>query len=143
MAAAVEFEGGLQGELRRDVGGRGGEGLQGGVEVRDVGLVVLRVVELHDLAGDVGLEGLVGESVRGMVMEIDGILLRLNSSKACILMVKDIRKSKVKHVDLGILMSIHLNTSFVWYRKLGLGKYLHHSRKATLGEYRFEPWHQT
>lgn len=33
-----------------------GEGLDGSVEAVDIGLVVLGVVELHDLAGDIGLE---------------------------------------------------------------------------------------
>lgn len=33
-----------------------GKGLDGSVEAVDIGLVVLGVVELHDLAGDVGLE---------------------------------------------------------------------------------------
>ena len=35
------------------------DGLNGGVVAVDVGLVVLGVVQLHDLAGDVRLEGAV------------------------------------------------------------------------------------
>lgn len=44
----------------RDVVSLGGSGLggEGGVEVGDVGLVVLRVVQLHDLLGDDGLQSL-------------------------------------------------------------------------------------
>lgn len=34
-----------------------GDGLIGGIEAIDVGLVVLGVMQLHDLAGDVGLKG--------------------------------------------------------------------------------------
>lgn len=34
-----------------------GDRLEGAVETVDVGLVVLLVVQLHDLAGDVGFEG--------------------------------------------------------------------------------------
>ena len=58
MAAAVEFDS----SLRRDdgshvvVGDGRGELLRRGVEVRDVGVVVLQVVELHDRAADHGLE---------------------------------------------------------------------------------------
>ncbi len=61
MAAAVEVE------QRRKGGGLGlisvcigfSDLLQGAVEAVDVGLVVVLVVELHDLARDVGLEGAV------------------------------------------------------------------------------------
>jgi hypothetical protein len=55
VAAAVEVEqrrggGGVGRVARRD-------GVEGAVEARHVGLVVLLVVQLHDLPGDVGLEG--------------------------------------------------------------------------------------
>lgn len=58
MAAAVEVDQRLQGDLRRDVRGGlgGGELFREGVERGDVGLVVLAVVELHDLSGDGGFE---------------------------------------------------------------------------------------
>lgn len=36
-----------------------GDSVESGIEAVDVGLVVLGVVELHNLAGDVGLEGTV------------------------------------------------------------------------------------
>jgi len=69
VPAAVEIDEGLQGDLLGDGvratggGGGGGGGLQlaelGGevVEGVDVGGVVVFVVELHDAAGDGGLEG--------------------------------------------------------------------------------------
>jgi len=67
VPAAVEIDEGLQGDLLGDgvraAGGGGGGGLQlaelGGevVEGVDVGGVVVFVVELHDAAGDGGLEG--------------------------------------------------------------------------------------
>lgn len=58
MSTAVEVE------ERRDAGGLGrvalglglGNGLESAVEAVDVGLVVLGVVQLHDLARDVRLE---------------------------------------------------------------------------------------
>ena len=59
VAAAVEVDERLQGDLRGGVGSGGGGGeLLGEVVVRGyVGLVMLAVVELHDLARDGGLEG--------------------------------------------------------------------------------------
>lgn len=74
MAAAVELELLLDADELGDVvavesGGLGGEG---GVEVVHVGLMVLFVVEFHDLFGDDGFEGLLlirdgfdGEGGRG------------------------------------------------------------------------------
>ena len=56
---AVEFERSLESDAFLGGGGFGVRGL-GGVESVDVGLVVPFVVELHYLAGDVGLEGIVG-----------------------------------------------------------------------------------
>ncbi len=59
MATTVEVDGCLERNLCLDIvlcGGRG-ELLVGGVEGGDVGVVVLAVVELHDLAGDGWLEG--------------------------------------------------------------------------------------
>lgn len=65
VATAVEGDGCTERDLGREVGGRhrGGLGLKGRVQIGDVGLVVLGVVELHDLAGDVGFEGLDGTLV--------------------------------------------------------------------------------
>lgn len=62
VAAAVEADSGLELDLGRDVRGRGGgvDGLEGFVEVGYVGLVVLGVVEFHNLLGYGGLEGLGG-----------------------------------------------------------------------------------
>lgn len=56
MPAGVEFDGLLDADLGWDVGGVDGVGLrlEEGVEVGDVGLVVLAVVQGHDLGGDVG-----------------------------------------------------------------------------------------
>lgn len=61
VAAAVEVEEGrLGGGGAGVVLGQGlGQGLGGRVEAVDVGLVVLGVVQLHDLARNVGLEGAV------------------------------------------------------------------------------------
>ena len=58
MPAAVEVDERLQGDLRGRVGSGGGGGeLLGEVVVRVyVGLVMLAVVEFHDLAGDGGLQ---------------------------------------------------------------------------------------
>ena len=58
MAAAVEVDQRLQSDLRCWVGSGGGGGeLLGEVVVRVyVSLMMLAVVELHDLAGDGGLE---------------------------------------------------------------------------------------
>ena len=58
MPAAVEVDERLQGDLRCWIGRGGGGGkLLGEVVVRVyIGLVMLAVVELHDLAGDGGLE---------------------------------------------------------------------------------------
>ena len=69
VAAAVEVEHGLQGDLRRDVGFGGGFGdLLAEVVVRGhVGVVVVFVVEFHDFAGDGGLEGAVVVWVVGLV----------------------------------------------------------------------------
>lgn len=55
VATAVELEGGLEGDALLGGGGLC-VGLLCGVEGGDIGLVVLLVVELHDLAGDEGLE---------------------------------------------------------------------------------------
>lgn len=62
VAAAVELDGSLQGNLRRHVVGSngGGVGLESTVQVGDIGLVMLAVVKLHDLCGDAGLESLDG-----------------------------------------------------------------------------------
>jgi len=59
VAASVELESGLQGDALLGGGRLGVRGL-GGVEGVDVSLVVLLVVKLHDLAGDVRLERVVG-----------------------------------------------------------------------------------
>ena len=60
VAAGVEFDGRLEGELGADVvgGEGGGVGGEGVVEVGDVGLVVFGVVEGHDLAGDAWFKSL-------------------------------------------------------------------------------------
>lgn len=60
VTSTVEFDLLLEGDQSWDVVGlrSGGVGLQGGVEVVDVGLVVLLVVDFHDLLGDDGFEGL-------------------------------------------------------------------------------------
>lgn len=60
MAAAVELDGSLQGNLRGHVVGSngGGVGLESTVQVGDIGLVMLAVVKLHDLCGDAGLKSL-------------------------------------------------------------------------------------
>lgn len=58
MATRVEFDGLLDADLGWDVGGVDGGGLrcEESVEVGDVGLVVLGVVEGHDLGRDVGFQ---------------------------------------------------------------------------------------
>ena len=58
MTASIEFDGGLSRDDARHVvvGDGRGELLRGRVEVRDISVVVLRVVELHDRAADDGLE---------------------------------------------------------------------------------------
>ena len=58
MAASIEFDSGLRRDYGSDVvvGDGRGQFLRRRVEVRDVGVVVLRVVELHDRAADHGLE---------------------------------------------------------------------------------------
>ncbi len=72
MAAEVEGEVLL---VQVDHGGEGvgfaelGELVEGGVGAGDVGGVVLVVVELHDLAGDVGLES--GVVVRQIGQRVD------------------------------------------------------------------------
>ncbi len=60
MSASVELDALLYGDLRGDVGGRDsfGLGLEETVQVGDVSLVVLAVVQLHDLGGDVRLQRL-------------------------------------------------------------------------------------
>lgn len=60
VAAAVEPDGCLEGDLLRDVVGRHGSrvGLERVVQVIDVGLVMLAVVQLHDLRRDARLERL-------------------------------------------------------------------------------------
>lgn len=60
MPAGVELDELLKVHLLGDFAGAEGRGLglQGGVQAVDVGLVVLGVVEGHDLLGDVRLEGL-------------------------------------------------------------------------------------
>ena len=72
VAAEVEGEGLLEADDGAVVAGvaGGGEFVEGLVEGADVGLVVLGVVQLHDLAGDVRGEGAVvvgqvGQAVRG------------------------------------------------------------------------------
>ena len=62
VATAVELDLLLQADQRRHVLGLQGRGLgaQRGVQVRDVGLVVLRVVDFHDLFGDDRFQGLFG-----------------------------------------------------------------------------------
>jgi hypothetical protein len=55
--AAIELDGRLERDALADGAGLGG-GILCGVQAVNVGLVVLLVVELHDLFGDVGLEGL-------------------------------------------------------------------------------------
>jgi len=59
VSTAVEVDEWLQGNLRSDVflGLRSLQLFAGGVEAVDVGLVVVLVVQLHDLARDGGLEG--------------------------------------------------------------------------------------
>ncbi len=59
VAAAVEVDEGLEGDLGCGVGGGGGELLGCVVVGCYVGLVVFGVVEFHYLAGDGGLEGAV------------------------------------------------------------------------------------
>ena len=61
VTAAVELDGGLELDLLADVVGGDGRvvGLDGVVEVGDVELVVLGVVDGHDLLGDGGLERIV------------------------------------------------------------------------------------
>ena len=64
VTSSVELDGGLKSDQlsdgRRGLGLRGevGDGRFRGVEVCDVGLMVLGVVELHDVLDDVGLKGL-------------------------------------------------------------------------------------
>lgn len=60
VAAAVEPDSCLEGDLLGDVVGRRGSrvGLEGVVQVIDVGLVMLAVVQLHDLRRDTRLERL-------------------------------------------------------------------------------------
>jgi hypothetical protein len=59
LTSAVELERSLEGNAL--LGGRGlGVSLLGRVQSVDIGLVVLLVVKLHDLAGDERLEGIVG-----------------------------------------------------------------------------------
>lgn len=55
-AVEVEQRGLRSGSLGVALGLSLGEGLDGSVEAVDIGLMVLGVVKLHDLAGDVGLE---------------------------------------------------------------------------------------
>lgn len=61
VAAAVEVDGGLEGDFGGDVGFGFGGGvfLDGVVVAVDVGVVVVFVVEFHDLAADGGFEGAV------------------------------------------------------------------------------------
>lgn len=58
VATTVEVDGGLEGDLGRDItlGLSLLELLKGIVVVGDIGVVVVLVVELHDLAGDGGLK---------------------------------------------------------------------------------------
>lgn len=64
VSTAVKFQGGLKGDSSLDSLGSGflrlelGEGFLSGVETVDIGLVVLGVVQGHDLLGDAGLQGL-------------------------------------------------------------------------------------
>lgn len=66
VPAAVEVDGGFQGDLGRHVvlGLRLVQLLERGVVVGHVGVVVVLVVQLHDLARDGGLEGAVVVCVR-------------------------------------------------------------------------------
>ena len=87
--ATVEFDGGLKGDLLFECLGIGVLCF-GGVEVVDVGLVVLVVVELHDLVGDDGFEGVVGvwewgKGVRGQCgsLIIAGRDVRYDQSEEC------------------------------------------------------------
>ena len=73
MAAAVEVDEGLEGDLLRR-GGGGVEFFGGGVVAVDVGLVVFIVVEFHDAAGDGGFEGAI---VVCLDDQSDGSLLRV------------------------------------------------------------------
>lgn len=61
VAAAVEVEEWRDGRSlsRVTLGLEITDGLEGAVQAGDIGLVVLGVVELHDLAGDVRLESAV------------------------------------------------------------------------------------
>lgn len=60
MAAAIELDSSLQGNLRRHIIGSngGGVGLESTVQVGNIGLVMLAVMKLHDLCRDAGLESL-------------------------------------------------------------------------------------
>lgn len=64
VSAPVELQGGLKSDSGLDGLGSGflglelGEGFLSGVETVNVGLVVLGVVQGHDLLGDAGLQGL-------------------------------------------------------------------------------------
>lgn len=62
MTAAVELDLLLQTDQGGDVVGLGGRDLsrEGGIQVVDVGLVVLCMMQLHDLLGDDRLKGLKG-----------------------------------------------------------------------------------
>lgn len=82
VAAAVELDSGLLGDLGGDVvGGDGGDvGLQGVVEVGHIGLVVLAVVKLHDLGRDVGLQSLDRDAG---VRHHHGVLVLPYSSSPC------------------------------------------------------------
>ena len=62
VSSRIEFDGGLQFELLDEVGGVEGVGVRGEgvIQVGDVGLVVAVVVQVHDLPGDGGFEGLRG-----------------------------------------------------------------------------------
>lgn len=55
VTAGIKVDSSLEVELCREiiVGGGGSLGGEGGIEIVDVGLVVFRVVEGHDLRGDV------------------------------------------------------------------------------------------
>lgn len=56
MSPGVEGDGFLEVQVGDDV--CGGEGAESGVEVGDVGLMVLGMVQGHDLGADLGFAGL-------------------------------------------------------------------------------------
>ena len=65
VSTCVEVDSCLQVKLCYKIGSRVGLGKEGGVQVRDVGLMVLRVVQRHYLLGNVGLQRLFCQFSRG------------------------------------------------------------------------------